>query len=83
MCNEPVTYYIVICGLSCGTIFFHFYLISVSTILGGKNVIGHKTCVLIFSTIFSETFHILRRIQRDTINLNTSTYKVPVIFARF
>jgi uncharacterized membrane protein len=79
---NPVTYRIVICSLSCCTIFFALYLISGSKILG-KNIIGHKTCVLIVSNIFSETFHILRRTQQDTLNINTSTYKVPVIRARF
>ena len=40
-------------------------------------------CVLIFSTILSETFLILRRIQRDTIiNVSRSSYKVAVILVR-
>jgi hypothetical protein len=36
-------------------------------------------CVLIFSiTFFSETFLLLRRIQRDAIiNIHMSSYKVP------
>ena len=41
-------------------------------------------CVLIFSTTFlSETFLILRRIQRDIINVQRSSCKVPVILVRF
>jgi hypothetical protein len=50
-----------------------------------KNVIEHKMCVLIFSTkLFSETFLIMRRIQRDTIiNVHKSSCKVPVILVIF
>jgi len=41
-------------------------------------------CVLIFSTILSETFLILRRTERDIIkNVYRSSYKVPVIVVRF
>jgi hypothetical protein len=32
-----------------------------------KNIISYKTCVLIFSTIFSKTFLILRRTEGDMI----------------
>jgi hypothetical protein len=32
-----------------------------------EKVIEHKMCVLIFSTISSETFLVLRRIQRDIV----------------
>jgi hypothetical protein len=39
-----------------------------------KKGIEHKMCVLIFSTTMSETFPILRRIQRDIImNVHTSS----------
>jgi hypothetical protein len=45
-----------------------------------KNVIKHKICVLISSTILSKTFPILRIIQADiVINVKTSSSKVPVI----
>jgi hypothetical protein len=41
-------------------------------------------CVLIFSTTLSETFFILRRIQRNIIiKVNTYSCKVFVIFVRF
>ena len=41
-------------------------------------------CVLIFSTILSETFLILTRIQRDIIiNLCRASCKMPVILVRF
>jgi hypothetical protein len=47
-----------------------------------ENVIEYKLCVLIFSTILSETF--LRRTQRDMIiKANKSSRKVPVILGRF
>jgi inorganic pyrophosphatase/exopolyphosphatase len=49
-----------------------------------KNVIEHKMCVLIFSPILSDTFFILRRLERDIIiNVHRSLCKVPVILARF
>ena len=49
-----------------------------------KKVFEHTTCVLILSTTLSETFLILRRIQRDIIvNVLRSSCKVPVILVRF
>ena len=45
-----------------------------------KKGIEHKTFDLIFYTFFSETFFVLRRIQRETIiNVRRSVCKVPVI----
>jgi len=35
----------------------------------GKNFIEHKMCVLIFSTVLSKTFLILRRTERDIIKM--------------
>jgi hypothetical protein len=70
-------YYNVIYCLSGCTIFFH--IISYKGRFSEK-VIEHKMCVLIFSTNLSETFLILRRIQRDIIiNVQWSSSKVPVI----
>jgi hypothetical protein len=34
-----------------------------------KPIIGHKMCVVIFSTILSETFTILRRTEEDIMNM--------------
>ena len=49
-----------------------------------KKVIEHKMFVLIFSTILSETFLILRRISLDVIiNVHRSSCKVPVTLVRF
>jgi hypothetical protein len=49
-----------------------------------KNVIEHKMCVLIFSTILSEIFLIIKTIKRDIIiNVHRSLCKVPVFLVRF
>jgi hypothetical protein len=48
-----------------------------------KNVIEHKMCVLIVSAILPETFFILRRIERDIINVHRSSCKVLVILVGF
>ena len=53
------------------------------TIFEKKNI-EYETCVLIFSTSFTETFLILRRIQRDTIgNVLRFSCKAHVTFVRF
>ena len=57
--------HIAICGLPSSTIFFQHYLLN-GTIFGGKKVIDRKICLLIFCTILSETFLILRTNGRDT-----------------
>jgi hypothetical protein len=49
-----------------------------------KKFFFNITCVLIFSGNLSETFLILRRIQRDIIiNMKTSLCKVPVILVGY
>jgi len=49
-----------------------------------KNVTEHKMYVSSFSAILSETFLILRRIERDMIkNVHRSPYKVQFILVRF
>jgi len=49
-----------------------------------KKVLGHKSCVLIFSTNLSETFLILRRTERNMIiNVHRFSCNVPVILFRF
>jgi hypothetical protein len=48
-----------------------------------EKIIGHKMCVLIFSTAFSETFLILTRIKLDIIiSVRRSSNKVPDIIVR-
>ena len=48
-----------------------------------KIVPEHKMCVLICSTILSETFLIVRRNERDIKNIRWSLCEVPVILVRF
>jgi hypothetical protein len=49
-----------------------------------KKVIGHKMCVLIFSTNIVSNTYILRRIERDfAITVRWAASKVPVILVRF
>jgi hypothetical protein len=48
-----------------------------------EKVIEHQMCVLIFSTILSEIFLILWRIQRDIIiNVYRSACQIPVFLVR-
>jgi hypothetical protein len=51
----------------------------ISRILKKKTIV-HKMCLLIFSTNLPEKFLILRRNERDIVNVHSSSYKVPVIF---
>jgi hypothetical protein len=57
--------HIVVCGLSGFTTFFHIHIDG--TILEKKMFIEHKMCIVIYSTLLSETSHISRRNERDTI----------------
>jgi len=67
-CPAPTTFFHII---SQTTLFFFF--------LGGGGVFEYKTCVLILPTKLSETFLIVRRIERDIIiNVGRSLRKVPV-----
>jgi hypothetical protein len=70
--------YVVICVLCGCTIFFQHCIIK-GTIFGGKNIVEHVTCVLVFSTNFSATVFIRIRTERDIININTSSCQVRVV----
>ena len=72
---------IIICSLPRSAIVFHILING--TILE-KEVTKYKIFVLIYFTTFSETFLILRRIQRDMIiHVYRSSSTVPVIVVRF
>ena len=74
-CQSHLLYavYIVLCSLSGFIIFFPFL----------KKFIEHEIMFWISVQLLSDAFRILRRIQRDIINVRRSSYKVPVILVRF
>ena len=72
----------VVCGLSGSTLFFH--IVSLTAQFSEKRFFDHKMCVLVFFTNFSETFLILRSIERDIVkNIYFSLRKAPVIIVIF
>jgi hypothetical protein len=74
------TRYNVVGGLSGCTLFF--YIISTATRVS-ENVTRHKMYVLISLQRLSETFLILRRIERDIIiSMYWSSCKTPIILVR-
>jgi hypothetical protein len=75
--------YIDFCSLSGSTIFFH--IISQMTRFSREKKLLNIKCVFSFSVqLFSETFLILRRIQRDiVIDVKTFPCKVSAMFVRF
>ena len=74
---ESKAYYIVICGLSCCTIYSPHYLMN-GTIFG-KKLLNRKYVFWFSLLIFPETFLTLRRTERDMItNIYWSSCKVPV-----
>jgi hypothetical protein len=74
-------YYIVICGLSYSKRFYHTVA---KPARFSQKFSEYKICVMIFSTTVSETFMIVRIIQRSiTINVHWFSYKVPVFLVRF
>jgi len=75
------TRYVVVGGLSVRTLFFYIICIAARV---SKNVIGHKMCVLASLQSLSETFLILRTIERGMIiNMYWSSCKTPIILVRF
>jgi len=74
--------HIVICGLPGSSIFFHIFSYTVR-FSGEKTVIGHKTCVLNFSSNVSGTFLTLRVSETDMVkNVCCSSCKLRVIPVR-
>jgi len=70
--------HIVVCILAGSAKIFH---INSQKAKFRKRVIEHKMCVLIFSTNLSQTFLILRRINRDMKrNVYWSSCKIPIMF---
>ena len=63
---------------------FPNYLVNGEIFETKKKVTEHKMCVLVSSTILSETFLILRRTERDMIRnvYRSASCKVPVSLVR-
>ena len=73
--------HIVICGLPRSTIFIH--IISYKVRFSEKKVNEHKMCVVISSTNMSQTFLILKSVERDMIKkAQWSSCKVPFVRVR-
>jgi len=79
--------------LLCAVLYFHLwpvclyrifprYLIN-DKIFGRKKLLNTKRMFWFSLQLLSETFLILRRIQRDAINVHKSSRKVPIIVVRF
>jgi len=63
--------------------YFSNYLIN-GMIFEKKRVIEHKMCVLNLSTMLSEIFLIIRRVDRDIIKLHIDLHiKYPLFFFSF
>ena len=75
-------YYIVICGLSCFSLFVHIVLQKETLFFGGWGILHFKS-VLIFFTNFSWNVYYSKRIQRDIVNVHKSSSKVLVILVGF
>ena len=67
-------------GLYSSTIFFPHYLINYTISGVGVGAVDNKVCRLVFSTLLSEIFLTVTRIQRQVVtNVHTSSCKAPVI----
>ena len=76
-------YYIVSCGLSGSTIFFHHTSLLARSSRGGGKLLNIK-CVFRFSiNLWSETFLILSRIQRLPQMFTSPRAKQPLFFSDF
>jgi hypothetical protein len=81
--HTKCTHHVVVCGLPGSKICLH--IVARTARFSGKKTIERKICVLIFFyNLFSETFLILRRAERDMIkNVYRSSCKVPVILVGY
>jgi hypothetical protein len=81
-CKAHAQYYIVICGLSGCTIFFH--IISQTERFSEKKVIEHEMRILTFSSNLSEHFLIQKSVHWDIIiHLHRYSGKIPVFLVGF
>jgi hypothetical protein len=71
--------YIDIRGPSGSAVIFRITLLMVHL---KKKIIEYKMCVLIFSTTLSETFFIVKRIERDDKNGNYYSCKIAGVLVR-
>ena len=76
--------HIVICGLPRSIIFFPHYLINFTIFEKKKRLFNIKFVFRVFLLLLSETFFILRRVERDMIkHIYWFSCKVPFILVRF
>ena len=72
-------YYVIICGPSGSTIFFHTFYKRHDF----RKKISNLKCVSIFYAIFLSTFHSKKNGERCIINLPRSFVKSPLLLAGF
>jgi hypothetical protein len=76
--------HIVVCDLSICTVFFHIISQNARFSKKIKKLVNTKCVFRFYLQILSESFLILRRIQRDIIiNVFRSPSKIPAILVRF
>jgi hypothetical protein len=81
-CTAHAPYHLVICGLSGSYHTFQHCIIN-GTIFWKKKLLSKKLVFWFPLQLLCETFHVLRRIQQDTIkNVNWSSCKVPIILVK-
>jgi len=88
--NHYILHILCVCSLrylACALLHRHMWRawlhrVSYTSTTCRKKVTVHKARATIFSTTFSETFLILKRNERDTMNVCRSSCKVSFIFFR-
>jgi hypothetical protein len=82
-CSAYGLHNVVICKLSDCIIFFHIFL-KIDTIFGGKKVIKHKICVMIFFKLLTEKLSQSKKnLEKYDQNVDWYSCKVPVILVGF